>query len=48
MLSLSQGHCRPLGDDYEHVSATQENMEVVGSHETHTYFVEHIHNELLI
>jgi hypothetical protein len=44
MLSLSQRDCQPLGDDDEHVSATQfddevveENMEAVASHESYTY-----------
>jgi hypothetical protein len=42
MLSLSQGDYQPLGDNDEHVSATQfddevaqENMEVVASHKSH-------------
>lgn len=49
LLSLSQGHCQPLGDDDEHVSATQlddeaaqENMDAVASHEPHTDSAEHI------
>jgi hypothetical protein len=48
----SHGKSKTLADDDEHVSATQydneeieENMEVVGSYETHLHFVDQIHND---
>lgn len=54
MLSLSQGHCQPLGGNDEHVSAiqfddevAQENVEDVASHESHIYFAEHIQNDTI-
>ena len=52
MLSISQRDSVPLGDENDQVNATQydhepdeENMEVVGSNEAHTTFIEHIHND---
>jgi hypothetical protein len=49
MLNLSQRHYQPLGHEDEHVSvtqsddeATQENREVVASHEPHIDSIEQI------
>jgi hypothetical protein len=54
MLRLSQGECHLLGDNDEYVSATQldvevnqENMEAIVSQEPHTYYVEHIQNDIV-
>jgi len=54
MLSLSQGHFHPFGNDDEHVRDTQydhrlieENIKVVGSTKTHAYSTGNIHNEIV-